>query len=304
MASLSARGGDELFLTQNCLDFCRAFLDAALAPSAGDGRSYTFARQRPPEGRCGCGPEHAEGVGAVELAQLERRRVVLPQRRAQLVDLALAGPHQVLVGPGQHLDRFGQLAVAGHPTMVVAVGAGQLSQRGGVPGVRLRPRSDVTFPVARHRHRVDGVDLVARRHQRTDEQAPVGLGGHYYVAWAPPHSPPPRRGSGPRPQRLRLAALAPSAGPTISDLDVMVVLSPIMTYEHLTQSAPPLDPLTSFTRAEVTSSDLMVQCSKWHVIPQVVPVNLTHQQAHDLDVELKSCEPLVLTCWRLGNQPH
>jgi hypothetical protein len=31
----------------------------------------------------------------------------------------------------------------------------------------------------------------------------------------------------------------------------------------------------------------MVHCSKWHVIPQVVPLNLTHQQAHDLDVGLK-----------------
>jgi hypothetical protein len=49
---------------------------------------------------------------------------------------------------------------------------------------------------------------------------------------------------------------------------------------------------------------LMVQCSRWHVIPQVVPVILTNQQAHDLDIELKLGPRRVLTCWRLGNQPH
>ena len=31
----------------------------------------------------------------------------------------------------------------------------------------------------------------------------------------------------------------------------------------------------------------MVQCSKRHVIPQVVPVDLVHQQVHDLGLELK-----------------
>jgi hypothetical protein len=31
----------------------------------------------------------------------------------------------------------------------------------------------------------------------------------------------------------------------------------------------------------------MVKCSIWHVIPQVVPVNLTHLQAHDLGVRLE-----------------
>jgi hypothetical protein len=35
------------------------------------------------------------------------------------------------------------------------------------------------FPVAGHRHRVDGVHLVTGRHQRPHEQAPVGLGRHH-----------------------------------------------------------------------------------------------------------------------------
>lgn len=43
----------------------------------------------------------------------------------------------------------------------------------------------------------------------------------------------------------------------------------------------------------------MVQCSK-HVIPPAIQVNLTDQQAHDLDVGINSLRTPVLTCWRLG----
>jgi len=42
----------------------------------------------------------------------------------------------------------------------------------------------------------------------------------------------------------------------------------------------------------------MVQCSK-HVIPPAIPIDLTDQQAHDLDVELQTRGPTVLTCQRL-----
>jgi decaprenyl-phosphate phosphoribosyltransferase len=41
-----------------------------------------------------------------------------------------------------------------------------------------------------------------------------------------------------------------------------------------------------------------------HVIPPVVPITSTDQQAHDLGVELKALASEVLTYWRLGNQPH
>ncbi len=54
---------------------------------------------------------------------------------------------------------------------MVTVGAGQLSYRGGVPGVGLRPRSDVTFPLVGHRNGVDDVVLV------TAVQAPQALVG-------------------------------------------------------------------------------------------------------------------------------
>ncbi len=94
--------------------------------------------------------------------------------------MALAGPDQALMGPGEHLDGLGQVAVAGYLSVMVAVGACQLGQRRCVTGVGLGPRGRMTFPVAGHRHRVQRVDLVSRRDQRTDEQAAVGLSGHHH----------------------------------------------------------------------------------------------------------------------------
>ena len=43
----------------------------------------------------------------------------------------------------------------------------------------------------------------------------------------------------------------------------------------------------------------MVQCSR-HVIPPAIQVNLTDQQAHDLDLGLNAQRHTVLTCRRLG----
>ena len=60
------------------------------------------------------------------------------------------------MGSGQHLDGFGQIAVAGDAPVVMAVGAGQLGQGRRVARIGLRPRGHVPFPIAGHRHRVHG----------------------------------------------------------------------------------------------------------------------------------------------------
>jgi hypothetical protein len=91
----------------------------------------------------------------------------------------------------------------------------------------------------------------------------------------------------------------------ITDLDVVMILGPVMAHEHQLQPLPPpRSTSTSTYEPEVTSSSLMVQCSHRHVIPPVVPVHLTDQQAHDLGLEPDVLHPPVLTCWQLGNQPH
>jgi hypothetical protein len=47
----------------------------------------------------------------------------------------------------------------------------------------------------------------------------------------------------------------------------------------------------------------MDQCSR-HDIPPAVRGDLTDQPGHDLDLGLEARERVVLTCWRLGDQPH
>jgi hypothetical protein len=79
------------------------------------------------------------------------------------------------MGPSQHPDGLDQLAVTGDQPMVVAVGADQVSQDLGVPPVRLGSRGPMAFPVAAGRQRVDRHHLVARRHQRPDQQPTVQL---------------------------------------------------------------------------------------------------------------------------------
>jgi hypothetical protein len=54
---------------------------------------------------------------------------------------------------------------------------------------------------------------------------------------------------------------------------------------------------------EDSSSFLMDQCSR-HDIPPAVRGDLTDQPGHDLDLGLEALEHVVLTCWRLGDQPH
>jgi hypothetical protein len=58
-----------------------------------------------------------------------------------------------------------------------------------------------------------------------------------------------------------------------------------------------------YTSPEDSSSFLMDKCSR-HDIPPAVRGDLTDQQRHDLDVELKARSQPVLTCRRLGDQPH
>ena len=69
----------------------------------------------------------------------------------------------------------------------------------------------------------------------------------------------------------------------------MMRLSPVMTHEH--HRHPHLPVATSEIEPEVTSSSLMVQCSK-HVSHQPSEVNFTSQQAHHLDVELEALATL------------
>ena len=76
-------------------------------------------------------------------------RVVLAQRVAQRVELALARPDEVLVDLREDLDGAEQLAVGSHRPMVLAVGAHEVGEHPGIAAVGLGPARRVPLPIAR-----------------------------------------------------------------------------------------------------------------------------------------------------------
>src|ERR1700694_3818953 len=77
-----------------------------------------------------CAAQDAQGVAVGEVLEGHQGgRVVLAQRTAQGVGVPRAGPDQVLVGPGEHLDRLNIGTVAGDPAAVVPIGAYQIGQQ-------------------------------------------------------------------------------------------------------------------------------------------------------------------------------
>jgi hypothetical protein len=230
----------ELVGAQGCLDLDGPGVDAALAAAPAQGGGDLRARQLPAQGRCRGHRQDGQGVAVGELGErVEGSGVVLAQRRAQLVDLALAVPDQRLMGPGQHLDRLGQIAVAGHGAVQVAVGAGQAGQHPGVTRIRLRARGREPLPIPRRGHRVHGQHRVPGRHQRPHEQTPIGLRGDHDIGrtlhvardqfMEPGHALDPFG----QPATRQPAALA------VLDMNVMVGLSPVVTNKHCPHRQPP-----------------------------------------------------------------
>lgn len=83
--------------------------------------------------------------------------------------------------PGQDLDRLRGGAIPGDPAVIVPIGAHQISQEFGVGGIGLGSRYVVTVAVARSRHRVDRIHLVASRHERLDPQPAVGFDPDHHL---------------------------------------------------------------------------------------------------------------------------
>ena len=80
--------------------------------------------------------EHRQRVAIPEITEgVQRGGVVLAQGAAQHVGVPGAGPDQVLVPSGQHLDRLGVGSVTGDRSMVVTVSAHQIGEHLGVTSV-------------------------------------------------------------------------------------------------------------------------------------------------------------------------
>ncbi len=158
--------------------------------------------------------------------------------------------------PSQHLDCFGQVAVTSEGSMVMPVGADQICQHFGVTGIGLSARQVVPVPVTRHRHRVDPIHLIPRRHQRFDPQPPVGLDpDHHLTRFI--NNPRHQVVEPPNPfQAFREPPTRQPAPRFIHHMDIMVSLRPIVTYKDHRLSLRRL-----FSSRRAPGGDLMDQCS-------------------------------------------
>ena len=146
----------------------------------------------------GSAAQNGQGIAVVQVVEgLQRYRVVLAQCRAQCVGVPGAGLDRVLVSPGEHLDRLGLGAVAGHRAVVVSVGADQVGQQLGIARIGFRAGDLMAVAIAGDGERVGRVHPVPGRAQRLYPQAAIrfdadhhlagflDVGGHQLV-WNPP----------------------------------------------------------------------------------------------------------------------
>jgi hypothetical protein len=150
----------------------------------------------------------------------------------------MAAPDGALVGPGEELDPLHQVRVTRHRSMIVPVGSHEIGQHLCITSVGLGARDRMAVPVTRHRHGVDGIDVVAGAEQRSHEQTPVDLDADdhalFVISTHRCH------------QRMELAhsrdrVWHPTFGEHLPVLghhaDVVMVLSPVHSHkEHLTSS--------------------------------------------------------------------
>jgi hypothetical protein len=106
--------GPQLLAGQRSLDGGGAGLDLTPATRPPQCRHQLGMRQRPTALRTRGQAQHRDRVPAASIAPEggQRRRVESPQGAAHDAGLALAGPGQLLMVSGQHLNRLGQRTVA------------------------------------------------------------------------------------------------------------------------------------------------------------------------------------------------
>jgi hypothetical protein len=156
---------------------------------------------------------------------------------------------------GQHLDPLAGLAVAGHQAMVVTVGTHQVGQHLGVGGVGLGAgAASVALAVASDGLGVDRVHLIAGRHQRGDPQPPIRFDAHHHLGRITRTTGHHRTQLGDPSDALGQTLAAKTHADGVADLDVVMLLGPIITHEdHL---AVPLS-VDAAQSLEVTIDALM-----------------------------------------------
>jgi hypothetical protein len=180
-------------------------------------------------------------------------------------------PDQILVRPGQHLDRLSQAAIAGDRPMRLPIRAHQIGQHVRVPGITLGAGDHVTIPVSGRRQRIDRIHPVAGGQQRLHPRPPIRLDtdhhvGRLTVAEIVGHQRMQRRHPG---HTLGQPATSQPSTGLVLDLHVVMRFRPVITDEQHR-----IPPTTSRIRYPSpwrrTTHALMDQCSNRHDIPPVV----------------------------------
>ena len=143
--------------------------------------------------------------------------------------------------------------------MVMAIGADEIGQHLGVARVGLGAGHDMALPVAGHRQRVDGVDLIAGGHQGGHPQASVGLDAHHHLGGFPRELGEQLVQGAHGGHALGESALGQHGALFVKDHHVVVDLGPVITNEDQPSSCPSRH--GQLRAARESCLDLMDQCS-------------------------------------------
>ncbi len=142
------------------------------------------------------------------------------------------------MSPGQNLESLDLGRVGGDQPMVVAVGAHHVGEHLGVAGVGLGAARRVTVAIARRRHRVDRVELVAGGHQGADEEPPVRLDADHHRRWIIDVRANELVEAGDALYPLGQAGLGQSSALLVGHMHVVVGLSPVHSNkDHLSATS-------------------------------------------------------------------
>ncbi len=135
----------------------------------------------------------------------------------------------------------------------------------------------MAVPIARRRHRVDRVQLVAGRHQGGDEQTPVGLDADYHLGRILRVGADQLVEASNAVHPFRQPGLGQPPALPVCHVHVVMGLRPVHSYkDHPVATFQLVGPAPTVS-LEVASSPLMDQCSKHDIPPAVTATSQTNR---------------------------
>jgi hypothetical protein len=240
--------------------------------------------------RIGCLGQQLQRISAGQVGERDQRGgEELPQRVTQPQSVPSPFPDQRLVGAGHYLDRLSLVTVPGDRAQLMGIAAHHLRQGVRISGIAFRARDAAPLPVAGHLQWVDRTHPIPRGDQRTHPRATIGLDPHRHprcvtvllkvlgdqlMQPGDPGDP------------LLQPGLSQHSAYLVLELDVMVLLSPVVPHEQ--QTRPPLlddNPVRSLRENHQRPNEQVLHRTRQADIPSAVN-SPDHRQRHDLTIGL------------------